>query len=74
MKVMLAPGSRLPEVTSPEPACTTSTTDVIVKVSLAWSTAFETENVQLYGSPTFVGLAQPLRKLMPWSGPEPVFA
>jgi hypothetical protein len=63
--VRVAVGNMLPELTSPEVACTTSTTDVIVKVSWAVSTVFEIWNSQVYASPTFVGLSQPLRKLIP---------
>jgi hypothetical protein len=63
--VRVAVGSMLPELTGPEVASTTSTTEVIVRVSWTVSTTFKIWNVQVYGSPTFVGLSQPLRKLIP---------
>jgi hypothetical protein len=67
--VRVAVGNMSPELTSPEVACTTSTTDVIVKVSRAVSVpdVFEITNEQVYAAPTFVGLSQPLEKPIPWT-------
>jgi hypothetical protein len=60
--------NKLPEVTGPSKACTTSTSDVIVKVSYAVSALFMTVNVQMYGWSRTVGKLQDLVKPIPWTG------
>ena len=47
------------------PVCTSSTTDVIVKVSWAVSDVFEIPKSHVYAAPTYVGLSQPLVKAIP---------